>query len=417
MSVTLTRPTVKHVANVDATTSLRLLNLYQELGIPVLPGPVHEKGCRVPGWPTIPPEQCWQLSREAIERGPCNLVGRVGDGLAVLDLDGKAGTPKEVWAEMEDRWRKPIALYATAHRLDFWDAMDELEAKAELAPSPSSLVCGLLMVVKTARGFHFWVRAKESVGDGFSSLFGGEILSHSHLVNLPPSIHPDGSTYSIEGTHLVNPDGSVCRDNEAEHARLGIVDHPWRTLLRPAQPLDLRALGLVPDLPKRNVNRPTRNGSQSTKESASVSSQHEFVHLMAQVGVHRANREQECHICPWHDDSHESLSVSWPAALFYCHSCGEQGGIGRLRQLLGMNSQITNEKEGHPPGVSVINVQTLRDRLAMSPALGQQSKAMADCKRFVMVRECSGGHKTAAAPVTCGIQLCPICGPDRLARD
>jgi len=59
-----------------------------------------------------------------------------------------------------------------------------------------------------------------------------------------------------------------------------------------------------------------------------------FRELMAEVGVHPGNREQEMHRCPWHADEHPSLSVHWTAAVFHCFGCEVGGGIGTLRRLV-----------------------------------------------------------------------------------
>ncbi len=189
------------------------------------------KGSFVEGWPNLPVAGSLASTGEEASLGAINLAGRTGGGYAVLDYDGKDVDPQ-------------AAVDYLLSRLG--EAVIGVVETGALRPETG----------RVGSGRHVWVAVKESVGNGFCSAIGGEVFSGPHLAMLPPSLHPDGSSYRwLVGPRV--PGGTV----------------------------DLRALGLVPDKP---VKKSTRNAAEhSHKDAASSERQAEFERLFAKKGLQR----------------------------------------------------------------------------------------------------------------------------------
>jgi hypothetical protein len=336
------------------------IDAFAESGIAVFPSQFGKKGSWVKGWPTMPIAESVEISRTALRRQMINIAGRTGSGFAVLDLDAKTGSPDDIMPVLRDVLE---------------DAM--------------------VAVVKTARGFHLWVRVEEEVGNGYCAAIGGEIFSEPHLAMLPPSQHPDGPMYEW----VVEP-------------RV------------PSVAVDLRLLGLVPDeLPQASAN-----DDSAGRSVAGVEAQDDFAALMRTVGVHRdSSREQVLVRCPWHEDRHPSLSINWTSAIFHCFSpnCDKRGGLGAIRKLLGLNTPSCRQR-AHATGRSsgdklgCLDVDAMTERLANAlQELGEDERAqqVRDCRRYFRVGKCTTCARTPAYPLSCGDPLCVRCMPGRLAAD
>lgn len=335
------------------------LALCEGAGIAVFPAAWGSKGTSVAGWPQMSAAEAWARTRRALASGaPLNLAGRTGGGWAVLDLDGKEGAEPE----------------AALERL-----MERLRGS-------------VLGLVRTARGFHVWVRVVEEVGNGYVAALGGELFSGPHLAMLPPSVHPSGCAYRwVHGPRM------------------------------PAEAADLRALGLVPGgglARAGGAGRPWLPAPEGVRA--------EFAALMAEAGVVRRDAAaQTVERCPWHADRAPSLSVHWEAALFHCFSpaCGVQGGLGRLRRLLAVDTpsyRQGGEAAGSGDKWGYGDVEEEAERLARGyERLGEHGRAQAvrGCRRFFRVGRCSGCERRPAFPLSCGDGLCPRCLPGRLAAD
>jgi hypothetical protein len=172
-------------------TSPSPIDVLEELGVAVFPQRQGQKGTWVRGWPTVSLADA--LLERLAARGRINLAARAGNGIAVLDLDGKDGR----------------------------------EPDRQLPDVLSKLGDAVIGVVSTARGFHVWLAVRESVGNGYCSALGGDVFSEPHLAMLPPSLHPNGHRYE------------------------------WVTELREASDrADLRGLGYVPDEPTFHAGLP-----------------------------------------------------------------------------------------------------------------------------------------------------------------
>lgn len=337
---------------------------FERSGIAVFPAGWRRKGSYVQDWPKMALDEAVATTRRDLKK-LINVAGRSGNGVAVFDLDAK-------------------------------NAVDPDEMRHVLV---RLIGPAIIAIVRTSRGFHLWVQVAESVGNGFCSFIGGEILSEPHLAMLPPSMHPSGQPYAWE----VEP-------RVAESA------------------VNLKALGLVPDKKKHSP------GAGTVCTAAPTSDQTEFVELMARAGVVRTgNRSQVLVVCPWHDDRSPSLSINWDAAVFYCFAegCDARGRIGSLRRLVGVDTPTyrqwrdaagTSKEETHPSGdksgCSDLDEATARLSTGLKElGLDELAQSVTDCRAFFRVGKCTSCARTPAFPISCGHPMCIRCMPGRLGAD
>ena len=362
MHATSTPPAEAHRTHIERTISA-----FERLGIAVFPATLRTKGSYVEGWPHMPAAEAIARTRRDGQR-TINLAGRTGDGVGLLDLDAKEGVDPD---EMLGVLRRLVGL-------------------------------AIIAIVRSSRGYHVWLRVTASVGNGFCSYIGGEVLSDPHLAMLPPSVHPTGAVYAWE--------------------------------LEPREPeaaVDLRSLGIVPDEPSASA------GQRQPITPADSDVQAEFAGLLASTGItNTRGRTQTLHRCPWHDDRSPSLSVNWEAAVFFCFSpaCGKRGGLRDLRRLVGADTpsyrqstpllgarawgQVKDDPSGDKSGCVDVafHVARLADGLN---ELGDFDKVsdVRSCRTMFRVGKCTSCARTPAFPISCGHPLCPRCMPLRLAAD
>ena len=360
-----------------ARATAATIDLFAAWGVAILPGPYGEKGSRVHGWPSLPPAEAAAIARrELVAKGSINLAARTGPALGVIDLDGKDG-------------------------IDPSTALRRLLSILPVNPP----------VAKTSRGYHVWFRPTQPVGDGLLPTFGGELFTGGHLVNVPPSRHPDGADYEW----LIPPGGELPE-------------------------VDLEALGLLP----MGITQPVEAGlpRNGRREPASAEIQAEFQSLMTLAGAHPRRGGEELIRCPWHEDDRASLGVNWKATVFICHatSCAVQGGIGTLRRLVSesktprLNGSTTSKarNNGSPPangaptavklggsqsGLSVVAAQRRLSEALVNAGENAASQEVLRCSTQFKVGVCTECGRRPAYPVTCKHPLCPKCMPGRLAAD
>jgi len=346
--------------------TLRTLQAFEEAGITVFPASLGRKGSYVEGWPSLRMVDALARTRRDLARKPINLSGRTGDGWAVIDLDDKDGARPD-----------------------------------EMLPVLCARLQGsIFAIVKTRRGYHIWVRVRESVGNGYCAFIGGEVFSGPHLAMLPPSKHPDGGEYEW----VVPPQPTA-----------GLV------------PADLRAIGLVPEASSRAASE-SSNGSRLVPAPPDV--QQRFAALMASLGLHKTSgRPQMLVRCPWHDDHSPSLSVNWEAAVFCCFgsSCELRGGLKALKDLVGDTTPTyrqrnpglaEDESYGDKSGCFDADAHTARLVAAFQRlGLHERAQAVGDCRQLFRFGKCTNCGRNPAYPISCGDPLCLRCMPGRLAAD
>lgn len=52
-----------------------------------------------------------------------------------------------------------------------------------------------------------------------------------------------------------------------------------------------------------------------------------------------AETEKVC--CPWHEDPNPSLSIDWNRCIWFCHGCGQGGGVKKWQQLRSERAMTT----------------------------------------------------------------------------
>jgi hypothetical protein len=181
------------------------------------------------------------------------------------------------------------------------------------------------------------------------------------------------------------------------------------------------------------------NGQRNGKlEPASPETRDKFRDLMAEVGVHTRGRVQELVPCPWHNDTHASLSVNWEAAVFCCQGCDTKGGWRRLRELVGepdlrrlgrhADELSTSANGRHPPKPPQIDAE--REKLRLAGAMKQAGlsdfnrstgralyETVIECHTAFSKYECPADGKRKVLASSCGFRLCPSCLPTRLRAD
>jgi len=239
-------------------------------------------------------------------------------GFNLIPLKPRAKTPLVKWKKYrlsnEDLLRFlnqgtnwAIRCDESFHALDF----DDPETYERFIRGNNGLFSGA-PVVRSGRGYHLWFKPKSAVRS--FSQDGIEVKGLGNIIVIPPSIHPSGAEYRFE-----KPLNGGLPEVDI-HALFGT-----RTL---DSPFPIHQCSKTPILPA------------ATKE------QQEFRNLFARLGVYPGENPAWC---PFHPDQegqpghtpHKSISIDWDRCVFKCHSprCGEGGGIGRLRVLLGEGSE------------------------------------------------------------------------------
>jgi hypothetical protein len=181
-----------------------------------------------------------------------------------------------------------------------------------------------------------------------------------------------------------------------------------------------------------------RNNGHLTPAKPEV--QTEFRRLMAGEGVQPKRGGQELVRCPWHADTRASLSVNWEAAVFNCQSCDKQGGLRRLRQIVGepdlrkvVRGAASIQTSNVPPAGQVhagLKLDAERERLRLAGAMKQAGlsefnratgralyETVIECHRAFSKYECPNDGKRKVRASSCGFRLCPSCLPSRLRAD
>lgn len=393
------------------------IEYWARLGVPVLPGALGQKGAWPKGWPEIPAEETWARSRASAAR-PINLAVRLGptrDGsrvLAHIDLDGKC----PCGGDLTDHEAGDGRLGA-CHGKKCQQRGCVCQHYAGVAPDEAlvrlkALLPELPLLVKTRRGYHayFWSPCEYSAS--VLPDFGADVAANCGALSvIPPSVHPSGTRY--------------------EYLHKPLHDLPL---------IDLDELGLHPvSKAQPRPTRQTHSGSYSSATPLALAApdvQEEFAELFRMAGVFVSGRNGDgAHICPWHADTEASLSVHAEAALFHCFGCGEGGGIGRLRTLVGVVPPTCNPfhrsheelREGLQLGGEAVGEE--RDRLATAlEEIGETPRAglMRECRRYAW--DAPESLETFACPTgdatpvqhrmnSCDDPQCPTCMPWRLAAD
>lgn len=334
----------------------------------MFPGPYGEKGTRIKDWPTLRVDEATEITLEELRRGHINVALRTGCELGAIDIDGKGG--------VDAKW-----------------ALDSL-----LATLPEGVA-----VYRSARGFGILFRPAKALGNGILPIYGAELFTGCHLVNIPPSRHPSGAGYEW----LIPPGGDL-------------------------PTVDLEALGLAPVIAAPRAESATgRSGPRLLPATAEA--QAEFRWLFERNGIRPRRKAQELHRCLWHDDEQASLSINWDAAVFKCHAGCGQGGLAELRRLSGEPTPPL------PPPTPVrassksafaLRVDPERERHRLVHAMKQSGhdwgfdrntgrskwEDVIECQVAMIKYECPSGHRLAR-PKSCGFPLCPICVRMRLVSD
>jgi len=152
---------------------IAVIDLFAAWEIAVFTAPLGQKGTLTTGWPTLNAAAAAQLARDEALRlnGQVNIAARTGptsrgDYLAVIDLDGVGG----------------------------YDPLPELDLVLARLPEGAA-------VVRTFRGYTVWRRTRQARGNAVlhdltSERVTAELFTDAHLVQLPPSKHPEGILYS-----------------------------------------------------------------------------------------------------------------------------------------------------------------------------------------------------------------------------
>lgn len=397
------------------TTALQVFaefERWRRLDVATFPGPMRRKGPRIDDWPVMPHADAWVLTQEAAQGGPVNLVVRTGvtaDGrqcLGAFDLDGKCpcGHDRDVHPN-DDECGEILKTEDRCSCAEYRGVRADVALERLLAQLPT-----VVAVSRTARGFHVICWLERPLPDRplpeFSAdFFGGR---DPHALQVPPSVHPTGITYQWL--------------------------HPPDELMPVVDPV---ALGIVPDESDIPTLRPVRGGAGRGRAPASAVVQSEFESQMRGLGIHPQGREDEFHSCPWHPERDPSLHVNWRAANFYCFGCEEQGGIRRLRELVGAPLPPTYNPSSDLQGAIGEGLQLggkaarqERDRLVGGLIeLGEVERAerMRLCREATLdatdvdleAYACPNGD---SAPVkacmnSCDDPQCPTCMPWRLGSD
>jgi len=196
------------------------IDLFASWGIAVLPGPWAKKGSRIEGWPALSPLEAADIARRELRlKGRINLAVRTAAELGCIDIDGKDGV----------------------------DPHTALERLLLILPAG-------VAVYRTSRGFGVLFKPKRALGDGTLAAYGAELFTDGHLVNIPPSRHPDGIDYEW----VIPPGGQL-------------------------PTVDLEALLLLPEAaPGPGTGNHRRSGRLAP---ASQEDQIEFERLMAKAGI------------------------------------------------------------------------------------------------------------------------------------
>ena len=376
---------------------------WQDLGVATLPGPVREKGPRLPDWRGLPIADCWRRSGLAAAQGPTNLLIRSGATtnpdrfLTGIDLDGKypCGHDHDDHADHGcDDDGCDCEVYR-GHDPD--EALQELQ---EILPTG-------VAVIQTARGYHIDFFTNAATPAGLLDAYSAEIYGDGQALHVPCSIHPTGWHYRW----IVEPDGD-----------LPVVD--------------LAAVGLHPT-PKRSGLKAAR--PPCVRGPASRARQQIFADLMAQAGVHAQGRTEEYHLCPWHPDAAtDSLHVDWERAIFHCFGCAVGGGLHQLRaQIATAPPSCDPERDEIDPGSQLGGGWA--PRRAEAARFAEALDTLGEGARALKVRACASTFEWDAAkateweafacpngdsaplrpvrPHSCDEALCAVCMPQRLAQD
>ena len=388
---------------------------WKNLGVATFPGPLGKKGPREPDWPNLPHAAAWALTELAATSALVNLVVRTGptaDGtrwLAAIDLDGKCPCAHDQDAHHDlEGACSHVGNTDRACPCQKYDGVPPDTALALLLP----LLPPGVAVSRTARGYHiiFWV--ERPLPNGTLPMYSADVFGgrDPHALQVPPSLHPSGAVYQW-------------------------VQEPGADL----PVVDLEAVGLAPDPTATASARPRLSGTGGQRTPATADQQAEFETLMAALGVRPRGRIEEFHNCPFHGESEPSLHVDWRAAVFHCFgsNCAEQGGLRRLRELVGDLLPPSCNPSSDPEGgvgrglqLGGKQVRAERDRLADGlDALGEVVRAerMRGCREATFdaadadleAYACPNGD---AAPVktrtnSCDDAQCPTCMPWRLGSD
>lgn len=392
---------------------------WERLGVAVLPGPRGKKGPRQAGWPTIPHQECWRLSRAAAALGPTNLIVRTGltaDGtrrLGAIDLDGKCPCGHD---------REDHDAAGCGHEPDLDGVACDCSKYRGVAPEIAlarllAILPAAVGVTRTARGFHiiFWVECP--VPDGVLAEYSADLFGglNPHALQAPWSLHPSGITYE------------------------------W--LQEPGEDLplvDLEALGLVPFVPKAHRHDRRTAVTTGAPAPADPALRAMFADLMAEVGLHegggaRRDRRGEFFRCPWHSDGEPSLHVLWDAAVCWCLGCQQGGGLRALRELVpsganGSPRKFPNDESLIPSGDRVTygggddlvqRIAGLVDQLPMG-TFNVEGRHLRECRQYVLTYDCGAGHSFAPrdergdpTPLSCDASaaICPKCSTPRFLVD
>ncbi len=359
-----------------ASQATSTVELFASFGIAVFPGPYGEKGSRAKDWPRIDFRTAREMTLGELRRREVNIVLRTGPQLAAIDIDGKDGI----------------------------DPHTALEGLLLILPAG-------VAVYRTSRGFGVLLKPKRALGDGALAAYGAELFTDGHLVNIPPSRHPDGVDYV-----WVVPPGGILPE------------------------VDLEALGLVPEAPPAAGAQDCRRNGKAPP--ASPEDQRDFERLMAGLGIVPRHGGRETFRCTRHSDRERSLSVDWDACVFNDFSTGSAcvleggGGIRKLRELVGEEPPVRPKQVSQQPNsISVVAAGGQRidpevERSRLVRAMKQSSwdwafdrktgrtlwEDVLECHIAQVKYLCDSGHRVAL-PRSCGFPLCPTCVPTRLRAD
>lgn len=352
---------------------------WRRLGVAILPGKSRAKDSWPKAWPSLPHPETWDLSARRARCGPLNLALRLGpteDGSRILG------------------------------HLDF-DGIGSVDADAALSWAHELFPAAPLLKTSAGRWrMYFW--SSREIPDGIVRELGAEIAANPGRLSIVHGVHPSGSAYE------------------------------WIAPPTDDLPLvDVDALGILIEAKAASRASQSRaHAGHAAAKSASPEQVRDFEMLMQQVGVVR-RYDDEFRRCPWHTETEASLHVTWSAAVFCCFGCGEQGGVRRLRELVGgplppSCNPSSDQREGITRGLQLggKGVRAERDRLADALSLlGEHDRAdlMRECREATLdaadadieAFACPNGDATPVKSRihSCDDAQCPTCMPWRLGSD